>query len=79
MEKVNWGIIGLGNVANKFADSFKFSLNAKLLGISSNSQDKLIKFSERFKIKVNKISFKRNLINFPKENFKAFKYPSFFL
>ena len=51
MEKVNWGIIGLGNVANKFADSFKFSLNAKLLGISSNSQDKLIKFSERFKIK----------------------------
>ena len=50
MKKVNWGIIGLGNVANKFADSFKFSLNANLLGISSNSKDKLTKFSERFKI-----------------------------
>ena len=32
---VNWGIIGLGNIANKFANSIKELKNCKLLGIAS--------------------------------------------
>ena len=53
MKKVNWGIIGLGNIANKFADGFKNSENAKLIGISSRNINKLKKFKEEFKIKEN--------------------------
>ena len=29
MHKVNWGIIGLGNIAQKFAEGFKNTNNAK--------------------------------------------------
>ena len=43
MKKVNWGIIGLGNIANKFADGFKNLENAKLIGISSRNINKLKK------------------------------------
>ena len=50
MQKVNWGIIGLGNIALKFAEGFKNIENAKLLGISSKSDEKIKKFKELFKI-----------------------------
>jgi len=50
MEKVNWGIIGLGNVANKFAESFKYSVNGKLIGIASNNLDKLNRFRNKYNI-----------------------------
>jgi predicted dehydrogenase len=50
MKKVNWGIIGLGNVADVFAKGFQFSSNGKLLGISSKNLDKLNKFKDKFKI-----------------------------
>ena len=50
MQKVNWGIIGLGNIALKFAEGFKNIENAKLLGISSKSNEKIKKFKELFKI-----------------------------
>ena len=33
MKKVNWGIIGLGNIALNFADAFKYSKNAKLIDL----------------------------------------------
>ena len=39
MKQVNWGIIGLGTIASKFADAFKSSRNAKLLAISSKNKD----------------------------------------
>ena len=29
MEQVRWGIIGLGNIALKFAESFQYTKNAK--------------------------------------------------
>ena len=48
MKKVNWGIIGLGNIATKFADGFKNSENAQLIAISSNNSNKLKKFKEQF-------------------------------
>ena len=47
---INWGIIGLGNVALEFANAFKDSNNAKLLGISSNNKNKIQKFMEKFNI-----------------------------
>jgi pyrroline-5-carboxylate reductase len=45
---INWGIIGLGNVALEFAKAFKDSNNSKLIGISSNNQDKIQIFKEKF-------------------------------
>ena len=33
MKKINWGIIGLGNIANKFANAFDYVENSQLLGI----------------------------------------------
>ena len=53
MQKVNWGIIGLGKIALKFAKGFKNIDNAKLLGISSKDNEKLKKFKEDFKIENN--------------------------
>ena len=50
MQKVNWGIIGLGAVAFKFAGGFKFLDKAKLLGIASKDSNKLNKFQEKFEI-----------------------------
>ena len=47
---INWGIIGLGNVALEFARAFKDSNNSKLIGISSNTPDKIQKFKEEFNI-----------------------------
>ena len=53
MQKINWGIIGLGKIALKFAEGFKNIDNAKLLGISSKDNEKLKKFKEDFKIENN--------------------------
>mgnify|MGYP001439814121 CR=1 FL=1 len=53
MKKINWGIIGLGSVANKFADGFKYSSNANLLAASSLDNKKLKKFQKKFSINQN--------------------------
>jgi len=53
VQKINWGIIGLGKIALKFAEGFKNIDNAKLLGISSRDNEKLKKFKEDFKIENN--------------------------
>ena len=37
---VNWGIIGLGRIANEFASGFKDLNNAKLLSIASKTKKK---------------------------------------
>jgi len=50
MKKINWGIIGLGKVANKFADGFRYSPNANLLAISSLNNVKLKKFQKKYSI-----------------------------
>ena len=41
MKKINWGIIGLGKIAEKFAGGFNFSKNANLLSVSSLNEKKL--------------------------------------
>ena len=64
MEKINWGIIGLGNIAHEFSKAFAQINNAKLLAISSKDANKLKKFSQQFNVE-SKFSFKnyQDLIN----------------
>ena len=50
---VNWGIIGLGNVAHEFANSFYNTKNAKLIAIASKSQNKLSRFRANLNIDIN--------------------------
>ena len=52
-EVINWGIIGLGNVAHEFAKSFYNTKNAKLIAIASKSENKLSKFKANFNIDTN--------------------------
>jgi len=53
VKKVSWGIIGLGAVALGFANGFKFTNNAKLLGVASKESNKIKKFQKEFKIDKN--------------------------
>lgn len=48
---VNWGIIGLGNIALEFAKSFINLDNAELTAVASTSHKKLAKFKQKFNIK----------------------------
>jgi dihydrodiol dehydrogenase / D-xylose 1-dehydrogenase (NADP) len=47
---IRWGIIGLGNMAQKFAQSIKENNNAKLIAISSLNSEKLKTFKNEFQI-----------------------------
>jgi predicted dehydrogenase len=49
-QNINWGIIGLGNIAIQFAQAFKESNNSVLKGISSTNSSKLKVFQEKFGI-----------------------------
>jgi predicted dehydrogenase len=50
MKQIRWGIIGLGNIASKFAEGFNYAKNAKLFAISSRSEAKLLAFKKKFQI-----------------------------
>ena len=50
MKKINWGIVGLGHIANQFANAFSIVDNAKIKGIASFDKDKLQSFKKRFNI-----------------------------
>ena len=41
MKKINWGIIGLGAIAQKFSEAFADTNNSKLLAVASNNYKKL--------------------------------------
>ena len=56
MEKVNWGIIGLGRIAEVFSDAFEEVENAQLLAVASREQKKLNHFKDRFNLE-NKFLF----------------------
>ncbi len=58
MEKINWGIIGLGNIAQSFSEGFLDVKNARLLAISSSNASKLEYFKNKYEINNNYI-FKR--------------------
>jgi predicted dehydrogenase len=51
MKKIKWGILGLGAIANKFAEAILDTKNANLFAISSKNPEKLKNFQERFNIK----------------------------
>ena len=40
MEKINWGILGLGEIAHKFSKGFFETTNAKLLAVASKDLEK---------------------------------------
>ena len=50
MNKINWGIIGLGKVALKFAEAFKNIKNSRLIAVSSKNTNKLEHFKKKFQI-----------------------------
>jgi len=50
MKKINWGVIGLGNVAQKFLESFSEVKNANLVAIASNNKYKLEENKNKFNI-----------------------------
>jgi len=50
MKKINWGIIGLGNIAQTFSKGFNNINNARLLAISSLNNKKLKQFKSKFNI-----------------------------
>jgi predicted dehydrogenase len=47
-KKIKWGIIGLGNIATKFAEDLMLSNDAILYGVASREIDKAKSFSETF-------------------------------
>ena len=50
MKKINWGIIGLGNIAQTFSEGFNYTNNARLLSVSSLNNKKLKQFKNKFNI-----------------------------
>ena len=50
MEKIRWGIIGPGNIANNFADGLKASYSGQLVGIASKSEDRRKTFGNKYEI-----------------------------
>ena len=56
MENINWGILGLGDIAHTFSKGFVEASNAKLLAVSSKDNRKLNKFKDEFNIE-NKFLF----------------------
>ena len=47
---IKWGIVGLGNMANKFAQAINEVQNSKLISIASQSKYKLDIFAKSFKV-----------------------------
>lgn len=46
--KINWGILGLGNIATKFASDLQLSTTSTLQGVASRSLDKAKAFGDQF-------------------------------
>ena len=79
MEKINWGIIGLGNVAHKFSEAFKDIKNSKLLAAASKDKNKLNIFKEKYNFEdkffvgeTKKMDFYISLISSKIENISFF-------
>ncbi len=49
-DSIGWGIIGLGNIAEKFAKDLSLVHDAALMGVASRSMVKARKFKEEFKV-----------------------------
>ena len=64
MDNINWGILGLGDIAHTFSKGFEDTSNAKLLAVASKDLEKLNKFKDKFNVE-NKFLFNdyEDLIN----------------
>ncbi|MFI2743225.1 Gfo/Idh/MocA family protein [Zhouia sp. PK063] len=51
-KKVNWGIIGLGNIANSFAADLVKCTTANLYAIASRSKEKALQFQQQYNAKI---------------------------
>ena len=47
-KKINWGIIGLGKIAHKFAADLQLSETSVLYGVASRSSEKANEFAEKY-------------------------------
>lgn len=50
MKTINWGIIGLGKIAQKFARDLKLVEGSKLYAVASRSQEKADQFGQLFEV-----------------------------
>jgi predicted dehydrogenase len=50
MKTINWGIIGCGNIANKFIKALKTFDNAKLMGVASKSGDNAKQYAKKYDV-----------------------------
>ena len=50
MDKIKWGIIGPGSIANNFADGLTSSYSGQLVGIASKSADRRKSFGDKYNI-----------------------------
>lgn len=48
MEKIKWGIVGLGNIANQFASDLLLIENAELFAVASRTKEKAESFKKKF-------------------------------
>ena len=51
--KINWGLIGLGNISNIFGDAFQNTKNSNLLAIASKNDQRLNTFKQKYFIESN--------------------------
>lgn len=50
-QKINWGIIGCGNIANKFSNDLNLIENAEIWAVASRSFEKAREFGEKYQAK----------------------------
>ena len=48
MEKIKWGIIGPGSIANNFADGLLGSYSGQLVGIASKNDERRKSFADKY-------------------------------
>lgn len=51
MKTIKWGIIGIGNIADKFAHDLQHVSHAELVGVASNSQERADTFAQKYGVK----------------------------
>ena len=50
MEKIKWGIIGPGSIANNFADGLLSSYSGQLVGIASKNDERRKSFGDKYNV-----------------------------
>ncbi len=58
MNKIRWGIVGTGNIANSFARDFNYVKEGELIAVASRSLDKAKWFAQKHKIPMSYGSYK---------------------